>query len=133
MEPTIKVKALTDPQVVFETSSRTQGFSETKESLKLFKQLLVAEHSPIRNYLIQIDMLSIPYYVQVHLVRHKFGVEHFVRTQRPDSYNPIIFKYFNVRSKILRSKIFVLSCISKYFNFFHFLNTSFGSDFFMET
>ncbi len=34
-------------------------------------------------------MLSIPYYVQVHLVRHKIGVEHFVRTQRPDSYNPV--------------------------------------------
>lgn len=87
----IRVKALTEPQVVFDTSRKTQGFTSTKESLELFEKLLIAEHSPIRNLLIQIDMLSIPYYVQVHLVRHKIGVEHFVRTQRPDAYNPVMY------------------------------------------
>ena len=34
-------------------------------------------------------MRAIPYYVSVHLLRHKVGVEHFVRSQRPTSMNPV--------------------------------------------
>jgi hypothetical protein len=48
------------------------------------KQILLAEHSPIRTMVYTIRMTDIPYYVSVHLVRHKIGVEHFVRTQRTD-------------------------------------------------
>lgn len=32
----------------------------------------------------RITLRYVPYCVSVHLVRHKFGVEHFVSTQRPD-------------------------------------------------
>lgn len=47
-------------------------------------RLIEAEHSPIRTLNFCIKMIDIPYYVSVHFVRHKFGVEHFVTTQRND-------------------------------------------------
>lgn len=34
--------------------------------------------------MLKIRMVGIPYFLSVHLVRHKFGVEHFVSTQRDD-------------------------------------------------
>lgn len=46
--------------------------------------LLDSEHSPIRVVTYRVTMYNIPYWVSVHLVRHKFGVEHFVSTQRAD-------------------------------------------------
>lgn len=47
------------------------------------KQMLASEHSPIRvlNFCIKME---VPYYASVHLARHKFGVEHFVQSQRND-------------------------------------------------
>jgi len=47
------------------------------------KKILIAEHSPIRTLMFTIEM-EIPYWVSVHYVRHKYGVEHFVRSQRTD-------------------------------------------------
>lgn len=47
-------------------------------------QILLAEHSPIRLLTFTIRLTDIPYYVSVHLTRHKVGVEHFVSTQRTD-------------------------------------------------
>jgi Holliday junction resolvase RusA-like endonuclease len=47
------------------------------------KKLIASEHSPIRTLNFCIKM-TIPYYVSVHLVRHKFGIEHFVQSQRND-------------------------------------------------
>ena len=47
------------------------------------KKILIAEHSPIRTLMFTIAM-EIPYWVSVHYVRHKYGVEHFVRSQRTD-------------------------------------------------
>ncbi len=46
-------------------------------------RILRAGHSPIRTLWFTIR-LSIPYYVSVHLVRHKVGVEHYVSSQRND-------------------------------------------------
>ena len=46
-------------------------------------KILRARHSPIRTLMFTIKM-EIPYYVSVHFVRHKFGVEHYVSTQRND-------------------------------------------------
>lgn len=46
-------------------------------------QLLESEHSPIRTLMFTIEM-EIPYYVSVHYVRHKYGVEHYVTSQRND-------------------------------------------------
>lgn len=47
------------------------------------RKILTAEHSPIRTLMFTVRM-KIPYYVSVHFCRHKFGVEHYVSTQRND-------------------------------------------------
>lgn len=47
------------------------------------EDILRAEHSPIRTLVFTIR-LTIPYFVSVHLVRHKIGIEHYVQSQRND-------------------------------------------------
>lgn len=47
------------------------------------RRILAAEHSPIRTLMFTVRM-HIPYYVSVHFVRHKYGVEHYVTSQRND-------------------------------------------------
>lgn len=42
------------------------------------------EHSPMRTQMFWIEMIGIPTFVSVHLVRHKIGVEHFVTSNRDD-------------------------------------------------
>lgn len=51
------------------------------------KKILLAEHSPIRLLLINWKWSGIKYWVSVHFVRHKIGIEHFVKTQRTDRTN----------------------------------------------
>lgn len=48
------------------------------------RQMLLSEHSPIRLGHFLIRMEGIPSFVSTHLVRHKYGVEHFVSTNRDD-------------------------------------------------
>lgn len=48
------------------------------------RRLLMSEHSPIRRLKIYWRWKSLKYWVSVHLVRHKIGVEHWVKTQRTD-------------------------------------------------
>lgn len=48
------------------------------------RKILLAEHSPIRCLQFRIRLENLPYWVSVHLVRHKVGVDHFVTTQRDD-------------------------------------------------
>ncbi len=48
------------------------------------KRILLAEHSPIRKLVFGWKWSDLPYWVSVHFVRHKFGIEHFVSTQRTD-------------------------------------------------
>lgn len=58
---------------------------KTGEPTANFKRaILDSEHSPCRSVLYRIRFVGIPYWVSVHLVRHKYGVEHFVSTQRTD-------------------------------------------------
>lgn len=47
------------------------------------RKMLKAKHSPIRTLMFTIK-LTIPYFVSVHLVRHKIGIEHYVQSQRND-------------------------------------------------
>lgn len=47
------------------------------------RKILRAEHSPIRTLTFTIRM-DVPYWVSVHFCRHKYGVEHYVSTQRND-------------------------------------------------
>jgi hypothetical protein len=57
----------------------------TKEpSARWKKRILLAEHSPIRKLNFNWKWIDLPYWVSVHFVRHKFGIEHFVSTQRTD-------------------------------------------------
>lgn len=53
---------------------------EPSEQFK--KEILIAEHSPIRNIIFKWEWLQIPHWVVVHYVRHKW--EKFVSTQRTD-------------------------------------------------
>ena len=48
------------------------------------KRLLMAEHSPIRRLVFYWKWSDLKSWVSVHFVRHKFGIEHWVRSQRSD-------------------------------------------------
>lgn len=48
------------------------------------KGMLLAEHSPIRRIKFYWRWYGLRYWVSTHFVRHKFGIEHFVSTQRSD-------------------------------------------------
>lgn len=47
-------------------------------------RMYLAEHSPIRTQMFWVEMYDIPSFVSTHFVRHKFGVEHFVLSNRED-------------------------------------------------
>ena len=57
----------------------------TKEpSSKWTKTILLAEHSPIRRIRFSWRWKNLKSWISVHFVRHKFGIEHWVSTQRSD-------------------------------------------------
>ncbi len=61
------------------------GTGEPSSSWK--RRMILAEHSPIRKLHINWKWTDLKYWVSVHLVRHKYGIEHFVQSQRPDRPN----------------------------------------------
>ncbi|MCP4133586.1 MAG: thymidylate synthase ThyX [bacterium] len=64
------------------TINREAGTKEPSSSWK--RRLLLSEHSPIRQLFIKAKWYDLKYWVSVHIVRHKIGIEHWVRTQRTD-------------------------------------------------
>ncbi len=64
------------------TIRREEGTGEPSARWK--KRILLAEHSPIRKLCFNWKWEDLPSWVSVHFVRHKFGIEHFVSTQRSD-------------------------------------------------
>lgn len=64
------------------TISKEAGIKEPSSEWK--RRMLLCEHSPIRQLSIKAKWYDLMYWVSVHLVRHKFGIEHWVRSQRPD-------------------------------------------------
>ena len=48
------------------------------------RQLILSEHSPIRKLKFEWRWYDLQSWVSVHFVRHKFGIDHFVKTQRTD-------------------------------------------------
>lgn len=63
----------------------TAGKEAEKEPSDEWKaKLILSEHSPLRTIPYTILLEGIPYYVAMHLVRHKHGIEWFVRSQRND-------------------------------------------------
>ncbi len=64
------------------TIRRESGDKEPSSKWK--KRILLAEHSPIRLLAFRWKWTNLKYWVSVHFVRHKIGIEHFVSTQRTD-------------------------------------------------
>jgi len=64
------------------TTGKEDGSGEPSSKWKY--KMLLAEHSPIRLLRISYTWEAIKYWVSVHLVRHKIGIEHFVESQRVD-------------------------------------------------
>lgn len=86
----IKVEILRHPEkedwehcktLALNTIGRKYAGTEVTDEWK--RAMLKCEHSPIRTLMFTIKM-EIPYFVSVHLVRHKIGVEHYVQSQRND-------------------------------------------------
>jgi len=57
---------------------------EKEPSSKWKRRMLLCEHSPIRQIFIKCKWYDLKSWVSVHFVRHKIGIEHWVRTQRSD-------------------------------------------------
>ncbi len=77
----IYVEKITNFGLMNECCGTTLGKGATApDPFRMYK----AEHSPIRTQEFRVRMLGIPTFVSVHLVRHKFGVEHFVKSNRED-------------------------------------------------
>jgi len=64
------------------TVNREPGTKEPTSAWK--RKMLMAEHSPIRLLKVRAKWTDLPSWVSVHFVRHKHGIEHWVRTQRSD-------------------------------------------------
>ncbi len=64
------------------TVNLERGTKEPSASWK--KKILLSEHSPTRQLIIKWKWVDLKYWVSVHFVRHKIGIEHFVSTQRTD-------------------------------------------------
>ncbi len=47
------------------------------------QKILRSEHSPIRTLMFTVR-IEMPYWVSVHFCRHKYGIEHYVSSQRND-------------------------------------------------
>ena len=72
-------------QDVKNAAMNTIGCDEGKYPSPSWKRkMLLAEHSPIRLIELTVRLVDVPYFVVMHLVRHKIGIEHFVSTQRTD-------------------------------------------------
>ena len=63
------------------TIGKTTGSYPTSEWKR---KLIMAEHSPIRRMHFYWRWVELKSWVSVHMVRHKFGIDHWVSTQRTD-------------------------------------------------
>lgn len=72
-------------EIVKNATMNTIGKKAGKYPDSQWKQkLLLAEHSPIRLIRFHWRWDDLPSWVSVHFVRHKVGIEHFVKSQRTD-------------------------------------------------
>ena len=72
-------------QEVKDSTMNTVGKTTGKYPTSQWKtKLIMAEHSPIRRIKFYWRWKDLKYWVSVHLVRHKFGIEHWISTQRTD-------------------------------------------------
>ena len=78
----ILVKKLTD-ETLMQRACQFTLHSQKETSIDL-DTMYKAGHSPIRTQMFWVEMVDIPTFVSVHLVRHSIGVTHFVQSHRDD-------------------------------------------------
>lgn len=78
----ITIEKLTDISLLRKACESTMQAGKT--SSVTLDSMYRCEHSPIRTQLFWVTMDDVPTFVSVHCVRHKIGIEHFVRSNRPD-------------------------------------------------
>lgn len=89
---TVKATKLVDWDVVRKAALATiwRDSDGSMPSDEWKKKMLLARHSPIEALIFLVEMREIPYWVSVHLVRHKVGITHWVSSQRDDRHeNPL--------------------------------------------
>lgn len=64
------------------TVNRKPGTKEPSSAWK--RRMLLCEHSPIRQIFVKLKWTDLKSWISVHFVRHKIGIEHWVRSQRTD-------------------------------------------------
>lgn len=80
----ITVDKLTDSRLLEKAAASTSGKEMEIRGVSHLHQWYKSEHSPIRTQLFWVEMVGIPTFVSVHFVRHDVGIEHFVKSNRPD-------------------------------------------------
>ena len=68
------------------TIGESIGYTDVASNWK--RRMLLAEHSIIRKLVVSWKWYNLKSWVSVHFVRHKYGIEHFVQSQRPDRKGP---------------------------------------------
>ena len=76
----ITVTKITDETLM----QRACEFTTGKPSGMTLEKIYQCEHSPMRTQIFLVEMIDIPTFVSVHLVRHNVGVTHFVKSNRED-------------------------------------------------
>ena len=81
----IKITKITSWKDVLNAAlfTRRKKLSDSEPSDAFKRNIIKAEHSPLRCLMFNIDFYDIPYYVSVHLCRHVHA-QPFVSTSRPD-------------------------------------------------
>ena len=79
----IKIEKLTDERILRRACDMTRKPGMVPSQMTLEK-IYRCEHSPMRTQQFWIELRNIFTFVSVHLVRHKYGVEHFVESNRDD-------------------------------------------------
>lgn len=76
----VSVEKLTSPELIVELCrSIVSGDSHVT-----LRQMYAALHSPARSQIFKVILTDIPTFVSVSFTRHKFGAEHFVKSNRED-------------------------------------------------
>jgi hypothetical protein len=60
------------------------GAGDNEPTSKWKRRILLAEHSPIRQLWVKAKWYDLKSWVSVHFCRHFMGINHYVRSQRPD-------------------------------------------------
>jgi len=91
-----------------------------KMSVQVFEKYIISEHSPIRELKIKVTIQNIDTYSSVHFTRHFLGLNHSVKSNRPDiakkerSVNDTVTHIIsgNAQSFINIAKVRLCSCSS---------------------